>query len=141
MLAPAFDFFDPTKPLRRPIYLALSYAALLAFTALALIPRPPSVDVTHADKAAHFLAFAAASGLAALGAVRPAAARLHATAIFCVGVGIELLQHNLVPERTGSWADAAANTAGLAAGFVVGRILASLAARRAEQSEALGRRA
>lgn len=113
---------DVERPGRRPTYLALAYLALGLFTALALIPRPPSLDVTHADKAAHLLAFAAASGLATLGSRSLRAALSHAATFLVAGGVIEVLQDTFAPQRDGSWADAAANAVGVVLGVAAGRL-------------------
>ncbi len=110
------------RALERIAYLALSYLGLAVFFTLAMAPRIDVGGAPGLDKVLHFGGFAVVAGLAGLSVVRPSRLAFHALVFVLAGVMIEIAQHVFIATRTGSWLDALANTAGVAAGFAAAHI-------------------
>jgi hypothetical protein len=101
----------------------IAFAVALGVTLwLSLRPASPGeLPFAHADKVGHAIAFALLWGLGARAGVPP---RPLAIALLAYGGAIELLQ-GLAPTRQPSWADWAADAAGLALGVALGRWVAA----------------
>jgi len=98
-------------------------AALLTFIVLSLIPQaapPPTID-----KELHALSFAFLTILSFVAFRRPMALLLALGCVLAVGLASEALQ-SLVPGRTGSLEDVAANLIGMAIGIVIGLLIVRL---------------
>lgn len=114
--------------LRRPgmverlAYLILSYLGLALFFTLAMAPRIGVGGAPGLDKVLHFGGFAVVAGFAGLSSDRRLQIIAHGLIFVAAGVMIEIAQHVFVATRTGSWLDALANAAGVAAGFAAARV-------------------
>jgi VanZ family protein len=101
-------------------------AALLTFVVLSLIPQaapPPKID-----KGLHALSFAFLTILSFVAFRRTTALLAALGCVLVVGLASEALQ-SLVPGRTGSLEDVAANLIGMAIGIVVGLLMVRLIRR------------
>lgn len=101
-----------------PMWRLAALAALLVQCAMLYWPTPagPQSDLPL-DKAAHFLAFAV---VAALGVRAGIPVRWVAGLLVVQAGASELLQHLLLPDRSGDLFDLAADLLGTAAGLVLG---------------------
>ncbi|MCW5726940.1 VanZ family protein [Parvibaculum sp.] len=125
---------DPQTLRRIRLALALVWLALgLAVLAGSLLPDlgPSSfrIPLPHADKLVHFLAWALLAGFAPPLLLRFASRLAAASALFLMSGAIELVQ-GLLPTRSASFGDLAANGLGIAAGTAAGIVVAMLLARR-----------
>lgn len=116
----------PRLPLSRTTWWVLFWLQVAAVTVLMLVPRPPSAVDTGWDKLNHVLAFAGPcfAGLVALNPARWRTGALLALALLAWGGGLEMLQ-NLLPPRSGDWADLLADAIGVG----LGALAYALAAR------------
>lgn len=103
------------------IWLSLGIGLIVAILWLSLTPRPIDLDLgANSDKLEHLMAYGSLMFWFCM--VYPAARRqcLLAPAFCAMGVGIEFLQ-GMTSYRTYELADMAANCAGVAVGWCVGR--------------------
>ena len=99
---------------------------LVVITWKSLAPAPDILDVTHADKVLHFVAYGAVAALAVLSRpfVRTGAVVLSAILLASGwGAMVEVVQGLMAAGREASWGDAAANTLGAVGGAVIAALL------------------
>lgn len=91
---------------------------VVAIVAASLVPQLPAPSRSVSDKAWHFLAYL---GLALAGSGITSPDRLWRTMLRCflLGAALELAQGAMTDARSPEWADLAANTAGIAAAWVI----------------------
>lgn len=101
----------------RTLWLAAGWLGVAVVTYLSLVPNPPEIDLEDGDKLQHLIAYA---GLMLWFAqIQTGGADRWRTALLLVGLGIVLeLAQALTGYRTLSTADMAANTAGVALGWL-----------------------
>lgn len=94
-----------------------------AIVVLSLIPgdRPPSINLHHYDKIAHALSYAALMAWFAIGALETLWRKI-GFFVFLLGCVMECCQA-LIPYRTASLGDIAANSLGIVIGVFVAIIL------------------
>ncbi|WP_169732863.1 VanZ family protein [Azospirillum halopraeferens] len=109
---------------RRLIVLWLAGIAGVAALALPAGTAPPGGEY-HADKLLHVVAFAGLSVLPALGFARRRTALLAALTMIPFGAALEVAQA-MVPGRSGSVGDVAANTVGTLIGIAAAALLRRL---------------
>lgn len=102
--------------LRMPRLLIMTWLAAVAVVVLSLAPMPTVGDVPrHADKAAHFIAYAGLGLLAMLSQYTLRRRLLAAAAVIGLGLIVECVQ-GVLPWRSFEWLDIVANSAGVVAG-------------------------
>ncbi|NJB67417.1 VanZ family protein [Desulfobaculum xiamenense] len=100
--------------------IALWGASILVVCWLSLTPNMPQpVDIKHIDLVEHLLAYTWLALLPMRAFRTRQAAIVAAGSMVFLGAGIEIAQH-FVPGRFTSWADMAANTAGVVLGVWIG---------------------
>jgi VanZ family protein len=99
----------------RPLVRALFALSAAAIAVLSVIPEVPASDLPNADKLEHLAAYAVLGGLALLSAESRRGRALLAVGVVVLGLALEGVQA-LLPWRTASWADGAANLAGVVLG-------------------------
>jgi len=106
----------PGLSLRIP-WLAVGWIGVAVVIYLSLAPAPPQIDLEQGDKLQHLIAYG--SLMLWFAQVRTGAAERRATALLllALGIGLELAQ-GLTGYREMSVADAAANAAGVALGWL-----------------------
>lgn len=113
----------------RPLWLALGWGWVAAIVWLSLIPSPPTIDIAQGDKLGHFLAY----GILMFWFCQlyPAQrSRLgYALGFVALGVGLEFAQRAL-GYRSYELFDMAANTIGVALGWVAAGLVDGRAAPR-----------
>ena len=114
----------PKPPIALSLIRVALVAALISVSTLAVIPLSQALAQELSDKLAHGLAFLVLAFLADRSLPRIAFVPWIAAGLLVYGLAIELIQARL-PYRTFSWADFAADAAGLAvyavAAWVVSR--------------------
>jgi VanZ family protein len=90
---------------------------VVAIIGLSLMPAPPSLDIEDSDKALHLLAYAGLMLWFAQIRTAPTERRMTALLLVTLGIALELAQ-GLTGYRWLSIADMAANTAGVALGWL-----------------------
>ncbi|WAC66830.1 VanZ family protein [Agrococcus sp. SL85] len=108
----------PSVGRRRP-WAALLVLALAVQLVVLYLPSPPSTGagVPHLDKLVHAAVFAAPALAAVLAGIRP---RFVLLVLGAHALGSEVLQHLVLPERSGDPWDAVADLAGLVLGLWAG---------------------
>jgi hypothetical protein len=124
-----------------------AFAAFLAFvTWQTLKPDPDDLEAgfdlarfiaaalfgsdAHADKVAHFMAYAGLGSVGGLARLAPAGALVAALALY--GGALEILQ-GLGAVRVADWADAGANALGAMCGLAVVAVVARVIAKKGQQ--------
>jgi VanZ family protein len=106
----------------RRAYLAVGWAWAAAIVGLSLTPSPPSIDVSHGDKAGHFFAYALLMfWFAQLYARRV----FFALGFIAMGIALEFAQ-GATGYRSFDVVDMAANTLGVLAGWAAAVVLPRL---------------
>lgn len=102
----------------RRAWIAAIVVLVVAIVAASLAPRMPVATPSVSDKVWHFLAYL---GLALAGSGITPPERLWRTMLRCflLGAGLELAQGALTDARSPEWADLAANSAGIAAAWLI----------------------
>jgi VanZ family protein len=110
---------SPTSPTlhRRPLWLALGWGLVAALVWVSLTPRPPEVDVWHADKLGHFLAYLTVGGWF-VSLYRGTGRLFHIGFLLGLGLLLEYLQ-GLSQVRSCELADIGANAAGVLAAWAL----------------------
>lgn len=110
---------SPISPFlhRRPLWLAVGWVLVVGLVWVSLTPAPPEVDVQHADKLGHFLAYLTVGGWF-VSLHRGAWRLLHVGFFLALGLLLEYLQ-GLSQVRTCELADIGANAAGVLAAWAL----------------------
>jgi len=107
--------WPPIAPLWRKTMLACWLAATATVITLSLLPGVGPPGAFHLDKLIHAASYCGLALLPAAAFERRASALMAALAMIVLGCGIEIMQ-TFVPQRAGSFWDAAANSIGVLAG-------------------------
>jgi VanZ family protein len=107
--------------MNRRVGLALGWAWVAAIVYLSLTPSPPKVDVEQSDKVGHLLAYGALAFWFCLLYRAPQARLFHMAGFVCMGIALEFAQ-GATGYRSFELADMAANTLGVAAGWLAARL-------------------
>jgi VanZ family protein len=102
----------------RALWLAVGWFGVVLTTYLSLIPRVPDFGVDHGDKLEHLLAYGTLMLWFAQLSADPARRRITAALLVALGIGLEFAQGQ-TGWREFSYADMAANTAGVCLGWLV----------------------
>jgi len=114
----------------RALWLALGWAWVAAIVWLSLIPSPPTIDIAQGDKLGHFLAYGILMfWFCQLYPARRTRLR-YALGFAALGVGLEFAQRAL-GYRSYELFDMAANTLGVALGWIAAGIVGGRIAARA----------
>lgn len=98
------------------VWLAVWCVGVVAIIALSLGSPPPTPDVPEVDKWMHLAAYLTIT-VGAVQLFRPGRPLTFvALGLVAMGVGIELIQGLVLPDRTMDWRDALANTLGVVMG-------------------------